>query len=129
MSDKYVLGPRAAEDFKRMRAAYSQERIDKRPMRKRQGVPGSPIKLALYDGTRNGKCYTGHLLNESTGTASEIAVQWMFPNDAGTDDLLDADDVVFLLKKCPAYLEDDADWYTTGGAKYLAVLSPWAALA
>lgn len=94
-------------------------------------VPFSePSPIAIFDGTRNGKVYTGHLLNPATGAAGTTAVQWMFWGDSyGTDDLVTENAPVVLTHKCPAYLENDEDWSPSGGPKYMAVLSPFAMLA
>jgi len=81
------------------------------------------IKVAIFDGTRNGKVYTGHLLNPATGAAGTTAVQWMFWGDAGVETLIDANKLVVLTHKCPAYLENDEDWSPSGGPKYMAVSS------
>jgi len=80
------------------------------------------IKVAIFDGTRDGKVYTGHLINPATGAAGNTAVQWMFWGDAGVETLIDANKPVVLTHKCPAYLEDDEDWSPSGGPKYMAVL-------
>ena len=87
-------------------------------------VPFSePSPIAIFDGSRNGKVYTGHLLNPATGAAGNTAVQWMFWGDAGEETLIDENQPVVLTHKCPAYLENDEDWSPSVGPKYMAVLS------
>ena len=112
------------------RAERAAKEADRKTIAYRPLGRGGKMIVAIFDGTRNGKVYTGHLLNLTTGAAETTAVQWMFWGDRyGTDDLVTKNTPVVLTHKCPAYLENDKDWSPTGGAKYMAVLSPFAMLA
>ncbi len=83
--------------------------------------------FAVFDGNRTNTRYTGHIKND--GGSLGDAVQFMFLNDPGVADLLDPNDVV-EIKPCPTWKESDSDWgdEATYGKKYLATLSPWAAM-
>ena len=79
---------------------------------------GQSTKYAVFDGSRSGMWYSGHIRNED-GSLGD-AVQFTFLNDPGVADLLDADDVV-EIKRCP-------DWLSSDRNAYVATLSPWAAM-
>jgi len=86
------------------------------------GAPGAAValKVAIFDGTRTDKRYTGHLKLDSGSDGD--AIQFMFFNDTGVDDLLGDDDEVFVVK-CPTWLESDSDWgdVETYGEKYVGI--------
>ena len=104
------------------RAERAAKEADRKTIAYRPIGRGGKIAVAIFDGSRNGKVYTGHLLNLATGAAGTTAVQWMFWGDAGVETLIDANKPVVLTHKCPAHLEDDEDWSPSGGPKYMAVL-------
>ena len=125
-----VYGFKDRETAERLKV-IAREPIDLTSARRGSSLPSPKGAIvAIFDGSRNGKVYTGHLLNLATGAAGTTAVQWMFWGDRyGADDLVTKNTPVVLTHKCPAYLEYDGDWSPTGGAKYMAVLSPFAMLA
>lgn len=92
------------------------------------GAPGTAVTTTLavikYDGERDGKRYTGHT-RQDDGSLGD-AVQFLFPNDSGDDDLLDADDHVLAIE-CPEWDANNACW-SGDDDKYWAILSPWAAM-
>lgn len=89
-------------------------------------VGGGGIAIARFDGTRTSKRYTGHLWTGSQGAA----IQWLFMNDPGIDSLIGANEYVEVFS-APTWLASDAAYgdVSTYGQKYIARLSPWAALA
>jgi hypothetical protein len=54
------------------------------------GGASTPTLFAKFDGSRTGKRYTGHIWTGSQGAA----IQWLFVNDTGIDDIIDANELV-----------------------------------
>lgn len=79
-------------------------------------------KIAKFDGSRTGACYTGHIKEDGGGVGA--ACRWKFPNDPGVENLLDANDYVMVW---PAPGWDTTGW-SGSGEKYWAQLTPWAAM-
>lgn len=113
--------------------AHQRGRQRQRPATERiiqvGGAPAAADRRVVisFDGTRDGKQYTGHIRNDD-GTLGE-AVQFRFANDPGVATLLDVNvDHVFAWP-APTW-DTDASWGPVGtfGAKYWAILSPWAAM-
>ena len=90
------------------------------------GLSPDTRAVIRYDGTRSTKRYTGHIWTDAG--AQGAAVQFRFPNDPGVAALLDANNYVFAWP-APTW-DTDASWGAVGtyGAKYWAILSPWAAM-
>lgn len=84
---------------------------------------GGTFTIIKYDGTRSDKRYTGHIW---TGEQGDL-VEFRFLNDPGTDTLLNSSDYVMGIP-CPDWDEDNEIW-SGDYDKYLAILSPWSALA
>jgi hypothetical protein len=80
---------------------------------------GEPVTIAKFDGTRTGKRYTGHIV-KSDGTNGD-SVQWMFLDDPGDVDLIEANTRV-IVHKAPKWIGDDAAFGAEGtyGKKYFA---------
>lgn len=110
---------------------YNAARTPPRPEEKRVGspsaAPATSETVLIFDGTRSGKRYTGHILLDS-GTLG-VAVQWVIENDPGTGSM-PANAIVRGIK-CPARRSSDAAFGAVGtyGEKYLVInTSPYCML-
>jgi len=71
---------------------------------------------AKFDGTRSGRCYTGHVLNSDGTLGAEV--QFVIDNDPGTYSL--PANTIVTAEKAPARLADAAIW-SGSGDKYRAI--------
>jgi hypothetical protein len=114
---------------------YANNRTPPRPPEQRTGnpPPGRPGKtlIAKWDVSPNGRDgnrYMGHLWN-GDGTQG-AAIQWVFLNDPGTDDIIAADEYVEVVK-APEWLAENAAFgaVATYGERYYARAPIWGVIA
>jgi len=124
-----VYGFKDRETAERLKV-IAREPIDLTSARRGSSLPSpkGAIVVAIFDGSRNGKRYTGHIWTGTQGAA----IQWIFDwgNDPGTANIIGANEFVEVVK-CPAWLESHAAFgaVATYGEKYVAKPPIWAVLA
>lgn len=76
-------------------------------------------KVAKFDGERTGKRYTGHIV-KGDGT-NEDFIQWLFLDDPGEEDIIEANTHV-IVYKAPTWIANDESFgdEETHGKKYFA---------
>jgi hypothetical protein len=100
---------------------FNASRTPPRPPEILVGTPTPPPPSSLvsivFDGTRSGRCYSGHILTPA-GVVGD-AVRFVIDNDPGTDTM--PDDATVWAIPAPSRLADDGDLWSGSGDKYVAI--------